>query len=43
MQNDCYKLVHLYLLLAPPPKGDHGSLDPTRLPQRLELEIEPDL
>ena len=26
----------------PPPKGERSALDPMRLPQRLELEIEPD-
>ena len=27
----------------PPPKGERSSLDPLRLPQRLELEIDADL
>ena len=27
----------------PPPKGERSSLDPARLPQRLELEIDADL
>jgi len=27
----------------PPPDWQRGSIDPTRLPQRLELEIDPDL
>jgi len=30
-------------LVPPPPKGERSPLDPMRFPQRLELEIEPDL
>jgi hypothetical protein len=31
------------LSFSPPPSGDCGLADPLRLPQRLELEIEPEL